>query len=975
MKRSLGWFAILTVFGILPLEAAIPVPIPPAITSHREFVRHPVRPAGVQLQYSVGEPTDEEQLFLEYLNRARANPTAEGQRLAASAAVDIRQAFEVYQVDLAKLKTDIATNPPAPPLAFESRLMLSAHGHSKWMLDHAWQAHEETDPVGDLDHITNTTFDRIVAAGYEYANAGENVYAYSDGVEYGHAGFEVDWGSGPGGVQAELGHRTSNHNPNFTEVGIGILNGSHTGTAVVQSGGTNLVVTNSVGPQVVTVDFGSRFDQSALITGVAHFDLNSNQFYDLGEGLSGVRVDLDSGSNFAVTTASGGYAVPAVEGMQTLTFSGPGLAPVQRVVTISQGQNVKVDLRLPYTAPVVTAPPAVYSGVPNVFTCSSVPLAGSYDLESGSLTAFTAAIDPKNGLGALLPQVSTNGAAPAYSLILGDFFTGTLGFHLASASQDPQRLVLGTRLRVGASAQMSFGTELAVAGTNQYARMEISSDGGVTWAKLWEQRGREVNNAATIEQHFSTRTIPLGAYAGWECLFRFSYVVDFGTTGSGGYQAGTGKESGFLFNAISFTGVDQMTPFPTNSAPTNRFAITPSSNGNQYVRVRPRVGSRGFPSGPIVAMNVTTAPAVVHLTNTLVGSGAIDVFPAGGTYAKGATVTLTPAPAANWKFDGWSGGASGSTVPLVLTLNAETKVTATFSLITVPVNTSVVGSGTVVVSPSAGPYAQGSQVSFTATPAPGWTFQGWSGSVSGSANPLLISLTGDTSIVATFAPASVTLNVAVTGIGTVDVLPGAASYAIGSQVTLSPNPSAGWVFSGWSGGATGTANPLTLTLQSNTVVVAAFTQVTVTLATTVVGSGTVALSPPGGSYSPGTLVTLTATPASGFAFSGWSGGASDTVNPLALTLQTNTTVTATFSATLPPVVLLGGLLSEPGGTLALDFTLTQGTGTGFTLESAGGVAGPWSALIVTLHTNSPGHFLFQPITPAGDAAFYRVRVD
>ena len=975
MKRPLGWFALLTVFGILALEAAIPVSIPPAITSHREFVRHPVRPAGVPVQYLIGEPTDEEQLFLEYINRARANPTAEGQRLAASTAVDIQQAFEVYQVDLAKLKTDIATNLPAPPLAFEPRLMQSAHGHSKWMLDNAWQAHEETNPVGDLNHIINTTFDRIVAAGYDYADAGENVYAYSDGVEYGHAGFEVDWGFGPGGVQAELGHRNSNHNPNFADVGIGIFNGSHTGTAVVQSGGTNLVVTNTVGPQVVTVDFGSRFDQPALVTGVAHFDLNSNQFYDLGEGLSGVQVNIDSSSNFAVTSGSGGYAVPAVEGMQSVTFSGPGLAPVQRVVTISQGKNVKADLRLPYTAPVVIPPTAVYSGVPNVFTCTPVALAGSYDVESGSLTPFTAAIDPKNGLGAFQPQVTTNAGVPAYNLILGDFFTSTLGFHLASASQDPQRLVLGTRLRVGAAAQMSFGTELAVAGTNQYARLEISSDGGGTWAKLWEQRGRDVNNAATIEQRFTTRTVPLGAYAGWECLFRFSYVVDFGAASSGGYQAGTGKESGFLFNAISFTGVDQMTPFPTNSAPTNRFAIKPSSNGSQYLRVRPHVGSRAFPAGPIVAMNVTTPPALVHLSIAINGLGGINDFPSGGTYAKGTTVTLTPTPAANWKFEGWSGGASGSTVPLTLILNADAAITATFSPITVPVNTSVVGSGTIAVSPPSGPYPQGSQVTFTATPAAGWTFQGWSGSVSGSANPLTITLTGETSILGTFVPASVTLNVLVTGTGSVDVTPVAGSYAIGSQVTLSAKPSPGCAFLGWSGGATGTANPLTLTLQTNTVVVAAFSQSTVALTTTVVGSGTIALSPPGGSYTPGTVVTLTATPASGFAFSGWSGGASGTVNPLTLTVQTNTAVTANFAATLPPVVLLGGLLPGPGGTFGLDFTLTQGTGTGFALESAGSIAGPWSALTVTLITNAPGHFTYQPITPAGDAAFYRVRVD
>ena len=34
--------------------------------------------------YSFGQPTDEDQLYLELINRARANPTAEGLRLATS---------------------------------------------------------------------------------------------------------------------------------------------------------------------------------------------------------------------------------------------------------------------------------------------------------------------------------------------------------------------------------------------------------------------------------------------------------------------------------------------------------------------------------------------------------------------------------------------------------------------------------------------------------------------------------------------------------------------------------------------------------------------------------------------------------------------------------------------------------------------------------------------------------------------------
>jgi hypothetical protein len=845
------------------------------------------------------------------------------------------------------------------------------------MLNNAWQAHEETNPVGDLDHIVNTTFDRILAAGYDYSFAGENVYAYSDGISFGHAGFEVDWGVGPGGVQEELGHRNNNHNRSFSEVGIGIFNGTHTSTAVVKVSGTNTIVTNTVGPQVVTVDFGSRFDQPALATGVVYFDLNNNQFYDLGEGLSGVRVDLDSGSNFAVSSQSGGFSVPAVEGPQILTFSGAGLTPVTRTVTVNQGQNVKVDLRLPYAAPVVTPSSPVYAGVPNVFQCATVPLATSYDLESGALTPFLTALDPKNGLGAFQPQVTTNAGVPAYSLILGDFFTSTLGFHLASASTDPQRLVLGTRLRVGAASKVTFGTELAVAGTNQYARLEISSDGGSSWTKLWEQQGRAINNSATIESKFTTRTVSLADYAGWECQFRFSYVVEFlpGVTGS--YLTGTGKESGFLFNAVSFSGVDQMTPQPTTSISSSRFAVTPSAPGNQYFRVRPKIGTRSFPPGPIASANVVSVPSLVHLTNTISGNGTVQFFPAGGIYAKGSSVTLTAVPEAGWSFSAWGGAAGGATNPLTLTLNADTRITSTFVPKLIQLAASTNGNGAIAVSPTPGPYLPGTLLTLTAMPASGWRFAGWSGAAAGTANPLVFSLSVESAVVATFEPVTLSLTTAVAGQGTVAVSPTPGPYAPGTVLTLTATPAPGWTFVGWSGGASGGINPLSLPLNSDTAVTATFAPVpvNVSLTTSIMGTGLVGMVPAGGSYLSGTSVTLTAVPGPGFAFAGWSGAASGTNNPITLIVVTNSAVTASFTAVLPAQLGIQGLALAPDGTLRLDFSLTQGSGSVFVLETSPVAGGAWTALGVPMQTNGPGAFSFKPIVPGGPASFYRVRVE
>jgi uncharacterized repeat protein (TIGR02543 family) len=73
---------------------------------------------------------------------------------------------------------------------------------------------------------------------------------------------------------------------------------------------------------------------------------------------------------------------------------------------------------------------------------------------------------------------------------------------------------------------------------------------------------------------------------------------------------------------------------------------------------------------------------------------------------------------------------------------------------------------------------------------------------------------------------------------------------------------------------------------------------TYALTVNIVGSGTVARSPDQASYTPGAVATLTATPADGWTFSGWSGSASGSTNPLDVTMDGNKTITATFTSTV-----------------------------------------------------------------------------
>lgn len=71
------------------------------------------------------------------------------------------------------------------------------------------------------------------------------------------------------------------------------------------------------------------------------------------------------------------------------------------------------------------------------------------------------------------------------------------------------------------------------------------------------------------------------------------------------------------------------------------------------------------------------------------------------------------------------------------------------------------------------------------------------------------------------------------------------------------------------------------------------------------GAGTVTLDPPGGSYALGASVTLTAIPAAGWYFGGWSGDASGAANPLALEIEGDASITAQFNDAGAPGVSCG----------------------------------------------------------------------
>jgi hypothetical protein len=164
-------------------------------------------------------------------------------------------------------------------------------------------------------------------------NLGENVFSSARSVFQSHAAFEIDWGFTPTGIQDPPGHRNSIHGSVFREAGIGIVLGTNS------SGG------NSVGPLVVTHDLGVQLiGATPFITGVAYDDQNGNAFYDLGEGLGGINVDVDGSEFFAVTATTGGYSVPVPgNGNYSVTFSDSSITDQTTQIVISNSGNKKLD--------------------------------------------------------------------------------------------------------------------------------------------------------------------------------------------------------------------------------------------------------------------------------------------------------------------------------------------------------------------------------------------------------------------------------------------------------------------------------------------------------------------------------------------------------------------------------------------------------------------------------------------------------
>jgi len=239
-----------------------------------------------------------------------------------------------------------------------------------------------------------------------------------------------------------------------------------------------------------------------------------------------------------------------------------------------------------------------------------------------------------------------------------------------------------------------------------------------------------------------------------------------------------------------------------------------------------------------------------------------------------------------------------------------------------------------------------------------------------------VTLSAAQNVTATFLPPppstfALTVTTAGTGTGTVTSAPAGitcpgtctANFASGASVTLTAAPAAGSTFGGWSGACSGTTPTCTVTVSAAATATASFSQVAATFALTVAtagsGTGTVTSSPAGitcpgtctNNYASGTAVTLTATPANGSTFAGWSGACTNATGTCAVTLSAAQSVTATFNTAAPPagftLALAPAAVTVQAGATATGASTVTLTRTNFTGAVALATAGAPAGLTVT----------------------------
>lgn len=201
--------------------------------------------------------------------------------------------------------------------------------------------------------------------------------------------------------------------------------------------------------------------------------------------------------------------------------------------------------------------------------------------------------------------------------------------------------------------------------------------------------------------------------------------------------------------------------------------------------------------------------------------GTIILAPQGQTFDYGTTITVKAVPDKGYIFKFWTGDTSGTLNPTTITLDRTKTIGAEFVKGEYVLSLKTIGGGFIDAFPPGLHLEGGSVVTLTARPADRSRFESWSGDATSKSRTITVTMDSDKTITANFVRLY-TLNVTVTPSGSGTVTQNFGIYDEGTEVTLIATPYAGWQFTQWAGHLNGGSPMITIMMDSDRSVMAAF---------------------------------------------------------------------------------------------------------------------------------------------------------
>ena len=295
--------------------------------------------------------------------------------------------------------------------------------------------------------------------------------------------------------------------------------------------------------------------------------------------------------------------------------------------------------------------------------------------------------------------------------------------------------------------------------------------------------------------------------------------------------------------------------------------------------------------------------------------GNIKVHPELNVYPYGTEIIVTAIPLQGFEFKNFTGTYTNTVSVIKFNIVGDTQLAANFTASHYRINVQDSDNGKIVVSPVKEYYNFNDEIIFTAVPDNGYIFKQFTyNETVYTENNLKVAVTEDINISAAFEPDEYTIVINDSTGGSLEISPRKDAYDYNEVITLTATPSAGYELKRVYNDSFSSTNLVSqYTVKGTTSFTAEFIQRNYRCIVTPSGGGSVTVTPAQGVYHYGDVITITATPDTGYAFKQYSGSISDSNKVCVVTIQDHLNITAEFELASYTVTLNG----STGGTLSV----------------------------------------------------------